>query len=658
MAPRGRRVASVHSLIACGAQWSWRCTPSTVRGELRTGTWMHAAQHCTAPFLPPLPPFAAYSVAPNAAEEVEAWRAAIQEAIDELNPEAVAARKAKERVSEEIARKKDLTWRREEDKWDETRGMLGADATPSHLLTPMQRRLRQQLAEGMASGNLDFLAIVMAARSMVGRAYAWGSNDQGEAGIGRLAPAGMTGPAQIESLRRLHAPVFLAAGSKHAAALTGESQLFVWGRNMEGQCALGPKAKRSMRPYLVKGLKSFQVTHVACGHTHTVAVVSTGEAFAWGSSDSGALGIGPPTEEDEEAATKAAARGEDTSGEIVMTRHEPVRMVDIGPDFGRHAALVTAGRSTTAVQTAQGECLVCGSNSTGQLGFGIDQLGLTFHEVRPARLEGYSHIQQVELGDTFSAFVVDDGVLLLTGVLGVTPEEFAERRKETAWLIDNCDAPSPRTLFMERPLVRCIATSGEHLVVVCKYTDQHFAGGVVGNPSAPVATGSGDAAEPGVEELPPNDEQLFHVYTAGRGYLGCKPDHPDLTLLKNAGGVEVHLPDGSKALRDAVGEVVTPGFGWSPRLVPVPALQGQDIDEVACGDRFTLARTRDGRVFAWGDVRCLAAESHYLLRIAANLLTPPLRRTTTGSSATAATSTQMSPWRRAKWTWATRIRSR
>ncbi|CAE7701797.1 Herc6, partial [Symbiodinium sp. KB8] len=453
----------------------------------------------------------------------------------------------------------------------------------------------------MASGNLDFLAIVMAARSMVGRAYAWGSNDQGEAGIGRLAPAGMTGPAQIESLRRLHAPVFLAAGSKHAAALTGESQLFVWGRNMEGQCALGPKAKRSMRPYLVKGLKSFQVTHVACGHTHTVAVVSTGEAFAWGSSDSGALGIGPPTEEDEEAATKAAARGEDTSGEIVMTRHEPVRMVDIGPDFGRHAALVTAGRSTTAVQTAQGECLVCGSNSTGQLGFGIDQLGLTFHEVRPARLEGYSHIQQVELGDTFSAFVVDDGVLLLTGVLGVTPEEFAERRKETAWLIDNCDAPSPRTLFMERPLVRCIATSGEHLVVVCKYTDQHFAGGVVGNPSAPVATGSGDAAEPGVEELPPNDEQLFHVYTAGRGYLGCKPDHPDLTLLKNAGGVEVHLPDGSKALRDAVGEVVTPGFGWSPRLVPVPALQGQDIDEVACGDRFTLARTRDGRVYAWGD---------------------------------------------------------
>ena len=54
---------------------------------------------------------------------------AIQEAIDELDPEAVAARKAKEAAAAAIARKLDLTWKEDDEKWDDSKGRLGHAAT-------------------------------------------------------------------------------------------------------------------------------------------------------------------------------------------------------------------------------------------------------------------------------------------------------------------------------------------------------------------------------------------------------------------------------------------------------------------------------------------------------------------------------------------------
>ena len=540
---------------------------------------------------------AAYSQSSDAAGEIKLWVDAIQEAIDELDPEAVAARKAKEAAAAAIARKLDLTWKEDDEKWDDSKGRLGNAATPGHLLTPMQRRLRQQLEEGMGEGGMSFLDLVMGAKSMVGKAWAWGANGEGEAGVGTLAKGGMTSPAHIESLRRLHAPVLLAAGSMHAAALTNENELFVWGRNEEGQLAIGPKAKRSMRPYLVRPLRSYQVTHVACGHTHTLAVVSTGEAFAWGSSSTGALAIGPPTDEDEDVSE---------GGNAVVTRHEPTKMVDVGPLFARHAALVFAGKYNSALITAEGECLICGSNGAGQLGFGIDQLGLSVHEMRPARLEGTSEIQLVALGDTFSAFLVDGGVLYITGLIGKGADEFDQLRLDSAWLIDNCDAPSPRTIFGEEPVVKTIAAGTEHLLVVTKYTDRDQGPIAPKAPSGAAASGDGGSA-PSDAGMPANQARWWHVYAMGRGYLGTEgadeTDVESLTFLRDAGGEEISLEDGGKALQDFSGELVTMNFGWSPELVPVVGLQGQEVDEVACGERFSLARTHDGRIYTWGDVR-------------------------------------------------------
>ncbi len=528
------------------------------------------------------------------------WVEAIQAAIDELDPEAVAARKAKEAAAAAIARKMDLTWKEEEEQWDDSKGRLGNSATPAHLLTPMQRRLRQQLEEGMGEGGMSFLDLVMGAKNMVGKAWAWGANGEGEAGIGTLAPEGMTTPEHIESLRRLHAPVLLAAGSVHAAALTNENELFVWGRNEEGQLAIGPKAKRSMRPYLVRQLRKFQVTHVACGHTHTLAVVNTGEAFAWGSSSTGALGIGPATDEDGDTAS---------DGTAVMTRHEPVKLVDVGPVYARHAALVFAGKYNSALITAEGECLICGSNGAGQLGFGIDQLGLSVPEMRPARLEGTNAIQLVALGDTFSAFVVDGGVLYLTGLIGKGADEFQQLRLDSAWLIDNCDAPSPRSIFGEEPVVKTIAAGNEHLLVVTKYTDRDQ-GPIPPKGGGAAAAGEGGSDQPQDPGMPANTSRWWHVYAMGRGYLGTEgaeeEDVQGLTFLRDVGGEEVTLQDGSKALKDFTGELVTQNFGWSPTLLPVVALQGQEIDEVACGERFSIARSHDGRLFTWGDVSPVA----------------------------------------------------
>ena len=43
---------------------------------------------------------------------------------------------------------------------------------------------------------------------------------------------------------------------------------------------------------LITALDAYHITHVACGHTHSVAIDDRGSMFAWGDNGFGQLGIG------------------------------------------------------------------------------------------------------------------------------------------------------------------------------------------------------------------------------------------------------------------------------------------------------------------------------------------------------------------------------
>ena len=119
----------------------------------------------------------------------------------------------------------------------------------------------------------------------------FGANDQGQ--LGRKETANEIDQIHQEYFKDGRV-VFIDAGWNHCAAITHSGQLFTWGGGGHGQLGLG-HTRGSPVPCLVDqflGGKAPQITHVSCGDSFTIALITgTGELWAFGSPDYGKLGV-------------------------------------------------------------------------------------------------------------------------------------------------------------------------------------------------------------------------------------------------------------------------------------------------------------------------------------------------------------------------------
>jgi hypothetical protein len=318
------------------------------------------------------------------------------------------------------------------------------------------------------------------------------------------------------------------------------------------------------------------VTSIACGDRHTIAASEGGAVWVWGSGDAGQLGLGRDGPQHLDVPTTVPVFGAS----------------------GSAAVHVAAGALTSAAIAAGGRAYVWGEHGAcGRLGIGPDvaQPGWAAWEpVTPGPLFGLITVA-VALGDTFSAFLVlpppatgggegsggdwDDGAsvagsvapsmiggspgapvipawalaeavaggpshgasLLVAGALGVSPEEFGTRVNALSW-------PHWTGLFGAAPIVTAISAGAEHLLAVS------------------------DGC----------------VYCAGRSWGDSGA----------GGGVEDNVELGAGPGADP--EAVAAAGGLNEEFTPVGELDGDVVVEVAAGVRHSLARTADGRIFAWG----------------------------------------------------------
>ncbi|KAK2413943.1 Regulator of chromosome condensation (RCC1) family protein [Trifolium repens] len=219
-----------------------------------------------------------------------------------------------------------------------------------------------------------------------GELWVWGKGDGGRLGLGHenslFVP---TLNPHIDNISSV------ALGGLHSVALTSTGEVFTWGYGGFG--ALGHSVyHRELFPRLVKGSWEGTIKHIATSGAHTAAVTESGELYIWGREEGeGRLGLGP-------------GRGPDHAGGLSI----PCKVKELPFPV----AAVSCGGFFTMALTEEGQLWNWGANSNYELGRG-DKIG--GWKPKPVPSLEKVRIIQIASGGYHSLALTDDGKVLSWG---------------------------------------------------------------------------------------------------------------------------------------------------------------------------------------------------------------------------------------------------
>lgn len=154
------------------------------------------------------------------------------------------------------------------------------------LLGPCSPRLRRRGAWPLLTALATLLAVLPAASASASSygVAAWGYNGSGQLGNGTTTLSRV--PGAVAGLSEVTA---VAAGGEHSLALLANGTVRAWGNNSEGQLGNGTTTNSKV-PVIVSGLVN--VVAIAAGKEHSLALLSNGTVMAWGGNEEGQLGSG------------------------------------------------------------------------------------------------------------------------------------------------------------------------------------------------------------------------------------------------------------------------------------------------------------------------------------------------------------------------------
>lgn len=191
-----------------------------------------------------------------------------------------------------------------------------------------------------------------------GRFYIWGDGDAGQRGDGTvgdlLAPTAVPLPGTSEW-------VGAAAGFRHVYALNAAGEVYAWGNNGifsqgaggelgDGSAPGDPTGQFSLTPVRVALPAGVQVSKISSGSAHGAALTADGKIYTWGDGTAGQLGAGPGL------------------GARNSTPLEVVAPAGTGPGFA--FTDVSAGVAHTLALGNDGKAYAWGRGQFGQLGNG------------------------------------------------------------------------------------------------------------------------------------------------------------------------------------------------------------------------------------------------------------------------------------------------
>ncbi|SDD10856.1 RCC1 domain-containing protein [Actinokineospora iranica] len=216
-----------------------------------------------------------------------------------------------------------------------------------------------------------------------GTVWTWGANNFGQLGLGdtatRLAPAQVPGLTGVRTI---------SANGGHVLAVRSDGTVRAWGNNANGQLGVPPASVSfSATPITVPGLTgvSTQPGGVSAGFNHSLALLTTGAARAWGAGGSGQLGNGS-------TASSAA----------------PVPVTGV-----TDAVEIVAGGLHSVARLAGGTLMGWGNNFFGQVGDGGNA-----NRTTPQQVTNLNSVVTLAAGNLHNVAVNSDGTLWAWGAGG------------------------------------------------------------------------------------------------------------------------------------------------------------------------------------------------------------------------------------------------
>jgi alpha-tubulin suppressor-like RCC1 family protein/subtilisin family serine protease len=205
--------------------------------------------------------------------------------------------------------------------------------------------------------------------------WAWGRNLNGT--LGDCTTTQRATPQQVGGLKNV---TDVAAGCDHSLAVKDDGTVWAWGWNGHGQLGIGTSdLDAHASPVKVSGLSG--VTDVAAGCSHSLALKDDGTVWAWGLGENGQLGDGTATK-----------------------RTSPVKVSGLSG-----VAEVAAGSFHSLALKDDGTVWAWGYNNSGQLGDGT-----TTMRTSPVQVSGLSSVTDVA-GGGHSLAIKDDGTVWAWG---------------------------------------------------------------------------------------------------------------------------------------------------------------------------------------------------------------------------------------------------
>jgi alpha-tubulin suppressor-like RCC1 family protein len=252
-----------------------------------------------------------------------------------------------------------------------------------------------------------------ATAASTGSVSTWGANDMGQLGIG--AAGGRTQPGPGPSYSDITS---IAGGREHVLALRADGSVVAWGRNDYGQVGDGTKTNRTS-PIVVSPLPP--ITQVFAGHYHSMALTAAGVLYAWGNNVVGQLGLGDKT-----------------------SRTRPVQV-----PVGAPIASADGGEGHTIALGTDGTVWTWGNNAYGEIGDGT-----TTTRTLPVHVAALSDVVLVAAARDSSYAVTSSGALYAWGL----------NDSGQLGLGDTTNRTSPTLVSI--PPVRSISAGAFHAVAV------------------------------------------------------------------------------------------------------------------------------------------------------------------------------------------------